>query len=256
MRGHWFALQANQWFFNKKPTEWYSVSVARPEVGWGLCDPKLLQWEHDHLVGRGLLVDQQVLEGLVRLVDFEDMLRVFRGWGRARGWGQLGLATNSISFCFLLVKYYWFAWRANQWPLIGELLFSSVPSSNSLVSVSDPWRAFWADTAPFKGPRLASCVASGITEKQGHCQVCRARHGGSRTLSRTDYAKPWLCVCWKRTFSHRSLIVKIHQNRIELVTRPEDSAIPEAPARVFSSITDESLAELCSRSGLESELFG
>ena len=51
--------------------------------------------------------------------------------------------------------------------------FSYVPSCNSLVSVSDPWRAFWADTAPFKGPRLASCVASGTTEIKGHCQVCR-----------------------------------------------------------------------------------
>ena len=65
-----------------------------------------------------------------------------------------------------------------------ETLFSSVPPSNSLVSVSDPWGAFWADTAPYKGPSLASCVASGITEKQGHNQVCRARLGGPRTESK------------------------------------------------------------------------
>ena len=65
-----------------------------------------------------------------------------------------------------------------------EILFSSIPPSNSLVSVSDPWRAFWADTAPFKGPRLASCVASGTIEMQGHHQVCRARRKGPRTLSR------------------------------------------------------------------------
>ena len=82
-----------------------------------------------------------------------------------------GLATNSIFFCFLFVKNHWFAWRANQWPLIGETLFSSVPPSNSLDSVSDPWRAFWADTAPFKGPRLASCVACGTTEIKGCRQV-------------------------------------------------------------------------------------
>ena len=56
------------------------------------------------------------------------------------------------------------AWSANQWLLIGETSFSSVPLSNSLVSVSDPRRAFWADTAPFSGPLLASCVASGTTE--------------------------------------------------------------------------------------------
>ena len=48
--------------------------------------------------------------------------------------------------------------------LIGEKLFSSVPPSNSLVSVSDP--------------RLASCVASETTEIQGHRQVRRARCEG------------------------------------------------------------------------------
>ena len=50
----------------------------------------------------------------------------------------------------------------------------SVPPSNSLVSVSDP--------------RLASCVASGTTEIQGHRQAWRARHGGPRTLSTTTDA--------------------------------------------------------------------
>ena len=67
------------------------------------------------------------------------------------------------------------------------ILFRS--SSNSLVSISDLWRAFWADTAPFKGPqprRRARCF--GITEKQGHHQVWRPRRGGSRTPSRTTDA--------------------------------------------------------------------
>ena len=47
----------------------------------------------------------------------------------------LGLATNAIFFCFLFVLFFLF-------PLIGEALFSSVPPSNSLVSVEDPRRAF------------------------------------------------------------------------------------------------------------------
>ena len=51
-------------------------------------------------------------------------------------------------FLFLFVQNHWFAWRANQWPLVRETLFSSVPPSNSLVSVSDPRRAFWADQRP------------------------------------------------------------------------------------------------------------
>ena len=91
-------------------------------------------------------------------------------------------------FCFLFVKSHWFAWKANQWPLGRELLFSFVPPSNSLVSVSDNWRAFWADMAPYKGPWLASCIASRATEIQGHRQVCRGRHEGPRTLSITTDA--------------------------------------------------------------------
>ena len=92
---------------------------------------------------------------------------------RSRAWWRRGPpgVDQFFSVSFLL-KNHWFSRRANQWPLIGETLFSSVPPSNSLVSVSDPRRAFWADTVPFSGPRLASCVASGTTEKQGHRQVC------------------------------------------------------------------------------------
>ena len=41
---------------------------------------------------------------------------------------------------------------------------------------------------PFKGHRLASCVASGTTEIQEHCQVCLARLRGPYTLSRTTDA--------------------------------------------------------------------
>ena len=93
-----------------------------------------------------------------------------------------GQATNSIFFYFLFVKTHWFAWRANQWPLSGETLFSSVPPSNSLVSISDHWMAFWVETAPFKGPRLASWVASGITVIQVHWQVCCTRRKGPRTV--------------------------------------------------------------------------
>ena len=56
-------------------------------------------------------------------------------------------------------------------PHVCETLFSSVPPSNSLVSVSDHLRAFGSDMAPFKGHRLASCVAFGTTDIQGHSLV-------------------------------------------------------------------------------------
>ena len=45
-------------------------------------------------------------------------------------------------------------WLGGQWTLVGVI------PSNFLISVSDPWRAFWADTAPFKGPRLMHCFRS------------------------------------------------------------------------------------------------
>ena len=47
---------------------------------------------------------------------------------------------------------HWFARRANQWPLVGEILFSFVPTSNSLVSVSNAWRVFSADRTTWALP--------------------------------------------------------------------------------------------------------
>ena len=48
---------------------------------------------------------------------------------------------------------------------------------------------------------------------------CCARCGGPRALTKpTDAILD--CVCRKRTFLHRSLILKSQQNRIDLVNRP------------------------------------
>ena len=57
-------------------------------------------------------------------------------------------------FVCLCVENHKFALRANHWhntPFSGRASFTQ--SSNSLVSVSDLWRPFWADMAPFKGPQ-------------------------------------------------------------------------------------------------------
>ena len=92
------------------------------------------------------------------------------------------------------VKNHWFVWRANKWTLIAEALFSSVPPCNSLPSVLDPG----ADTAPFKGHRLAGLLQN---------------YWETRTLSgvllwaaevpgKNNWRKPWLCVCWKRNCFH------------------------------------------------------
>ena len=86
-------------------------------------------------------------------------------------------------FLFLFVKNHWFAWRANQWPLIGEPLFSSVPPSNSLVSVSDPWTAFLSWHSAIQGPST--------------CLVCRLHNKSykSHNTIKNNYCKLWLCAC-------------------------------------------------------------
>ena len=61
----------------------------------------------------------------------------------------------AISFIYLEGKSITPGW--------GNALFCSVPFSNTLVSVSDPWRILWADKVPFKGPRLVWCIASRTT---------------------------------------------------------------------------------------------
>ena len=42
----------------------------------------------------------------------------------------------------------------------------------------------------------------------------------SQDTVNNNWRKPWLCVCRKRIYLHRSSIVKSQRNRIELVTRP------------------------------------
>ena len=63
----------------------------------------------------------------------------------------------------------WFAHQVNQCPLTGEdAIFLWVPSSNSLLSVSDPWQTFRADTTSVLQVSSTSNLACGTTEIQGH----------------------------------------------------------------------------------------
>ena len=68
---------------------------------------------------------------------------------------------------------------------------SSVPPCNSLVSVLDPWRAFLADTVPFKAFNLALCIVSGTSEIQAQGNVWHNSHDVSgnrkKTASNLDY---------------------------------------------------------------------
>ena len=98
-------------------------------------------------------------------------------------------------------------------------VFSFVLPSNSFVSVSNPWRAFWVDTAPFQGPRLASCIASRTAERQGHSQVFCGWSLGHRTPLKT--ADPNPAAWFEDTPFTQSLDCKV-DNKIELSNRPAE----------------------------------
>ena len=102
---------------------------------------------------------------------------------------QPGLPTNSI-FSVSFFSNPWYAWRANKWPLIGEIVISSVPPSSSLEGIFEltrhPSRNYWETKDTIRCAALGAAV-------QGH---------------------------WTSKFLHLPWIVKSQQNRIEL-TRPD-----------------------------------
>ena len=81
--------------------------------------------------------------------------------------------------------------------------FSAVSPDNSLVYVSDTWRALILKLQIFK------------TQPGVPCLVQR-----SLNSIKNNERKPWSCIYWKQTSLHQSLIVKSQQNIIEFVTIP------------------------------------
>ena len=67
-------------------------------------------------------------------------------------WLEPCLVTKSSFWVSFFVKSHWLARVANQ--------STFFPYGNTFILVLDPWRAIWADTAPFKGPqpRLVWCL--------------------------------------------------------------------------------------------------
>ena len=71
-----------------------------------------------------------------------------------------------------------------------------LPATSSQSSYLDAWRAFWADTAPFKGPRLCAL----LPELQQIKDIVRCATAlRSQDSVMNNWLKPWSCVCWKRT---------------------------------------------------------
>ena len=100
----------------------------------------------------------------------------------AKQWvGIIGLDSNSIFFCFLFVQNHGLAWRANPSPGKGCFL-SFLPAT----------------------PSSPSRTLGGAEAQRSQATV------------KNSWRKPWLWVCWKCTFSLRSLIVKSQPNMIEL----------------------------------------
>ena len=64
-----------------------------------------------------------------------------------------------ISFILLFVRKHIFAWRANQWPTIDDDIdVAFVPPSNSLILVSDFWRALWSWHFALHRPSTLPCA--------------------------------------------------------------------------------------------------
>ena len=101
--------------------------------------------------------------------------RVWLGQLLFRSQGLCQLTPHFYIHCFLFVKRN-IDLPGGQFndPLLGKHFFlpflAATPSSLSQTLEG----LFRAEAGPFKGPRLASCVASETTEKQGHRLVCRA----------------------------------------------------------------------------------
>ena len=89
-----------------------------------------------------------------------------------------GHLLNFILFC-LRVKNH--GGKINYPSLIRWKCSPFVPPSHSLVSVSDSWRASWADKATFQGPRpCLVCFFQKLRYIQGHRQLRRTCCGYGR----------------------------------------------------------------------------
>ena len=107
-------------------------------------------------------------------------------------------------------------------PLLWRKLFSSAPSSNSLITVLDSWRQFWADTARhfIRALYLALCVLSGTAKGV----LAPKLWVPTQDTFENNWRRNWLHVCLSH-YLHCSMIVK-SRSTIDLVTRPGIIILP------------------------------
>ena len=120
-----------------------------------------------------------------------------RGFGKSLQrplWGRhlcrcAGNTYSPLYLCLCLKKSYFSLQGKLICHHLGEYCFPLFLPAAPLFQSQTLKGLFRDETVRFKGLfKLVSCVASTITEIQGHCKVCRARLGGPRMLSRTTNA--------------------------------------------------------------------
>ena len=94
---------------------------------------------------------------------------------------------------------------------------------------------------PFKGPRLASCVACGTTEIQRHRQVCRAWRRGALGAEVPGHHQQQLmqALIVHLLKTHFFTLIKSQQNIIELVTRPGDDQVGGRDSLYFAVLVGD-----------------
>ena len=110
---------------------------------------------------------------------------------------------NTITFTSLL-KISWTCPPGKFDPLLGRLLFSTVPSSNSGVSVSYPWKALWMTWRPLRAPILPWTLLREL-QRYNQQMCCTGCKGSRKSSWITDpnlvcvfvekhifYTDPWL----------------------------------------------------------------
>ena len=129
------------------------------------------------------------------------------------------MVTNSIQFCFLLWKQSLICLKGKSMndPLLEKILLSFNFSSNTLVLVLDPWRAFLATSVALEPCRV--CCFWNYRETRAP-SVVPGLLRRSQDIIKTYWHKRWLCDYRKAYFLRWSFTVISQQNRIELVTRP------------------------------------
>ena len=65
--------------------------------------------------------------------------------------------------------------RSGNTPGHAHVLFSFIPSSNPFLLVVNPWRAFWADAVPSKGPQPPSSLQK-LQRSKDNCATLRTLH--------------------------------------------------------------------------------